>query len=229
MIPRGARVADVGAGHGLLCAWLLARRRCSVCYATDRDPAVVDRLRRPGAAPGLEARLGDGLRALRRGDRPSVIVISGLGARSILRLLARAGGNAARVERLVLQPQTEAGRLRRRLVARGWSIEDERMVRDRDRLYVVIAADRRRSARPPVHERLAFDDLMEVGPCLVRSGDPLVREHWRRTRDRLDRVLARATPGRGRAQALRGRSLAERILAVLDAAGEATPARPERG
>jgi tRNA A22 N-methylase len=93
---------------------------------------------------------------------------------------------------------------------------EERMTLDRGRFYVTIAAEARTAVRSVSHPALCFDDLMEVGPCLVRSANPLVREYWHRVAARLDRVLERASAGSGRARAVRHRALARRVLAALD-------------
>lgn len=219
LVPDGAPVVDVGSGHGLLCLWLLARGKTPRCFATERDRAAGACLVDLRDIPGLEVRLGDGLQALEPGDRPEVLVISGLGARSMVRILEKARARIARLRRLVLQPQTEIGRLRRWIVDHRLTLTEERITLDRGRFYVTIAADARPTVRPVSHPALSFDDLMEAGPCLVRSTDPLVREYWRRVVTRLDRVLDRATKGAGRARAVRHRALARRVLAVLDSPG----------
>ena len=216
LVPAGAVVVDVGAGHGLLCLWLLARGRVPRCIATERDRVAGARLVDRDKVSGLEVRFGDGLRVLGREECPEVLVISGLGARSMLRILEEAGERLSRLRRIVLQPQTEAGRLRRWIAGRGLTTVDERMTLDRGRFYVTIAAERRPAARPVSHPALSFDELMEAGPCLVRSADPLVREYWQRVATRLDRVLERATVGTGRARAVRHRALARRVLTALD-------------
>jgi tRNA (adenine22-N1)-methyltransferase len=216
LVPEGAVVVDVGAGHGLLGAWLLARGRARACVATERDRRSGARLAALGDLPGLAVRFGDGLRALQDGDRPDVLVMAGLGARTMLRILESAGDRLSGLERLVLQPQTEIGRLRRWLIHRRLAIVAEGITLERGRFYVTVAAETRPAARPISHPTLSFDDLMEVGPHLVRSGDPLVRAYWERTATRLDRVLDRAPAGRRGGRAGRRRALAGRVLAALE-------------
>ena len=216
LVPCEARVVDIASGHGLLPQWLLACRRARACIATERDRQAAGRLRRPGRASGVEIRVGDGLDALEPGDDVDVLVMAGLGARSMLRILSAGVFDVGALHRLVLQPQTESGLLRRWLVERGRAIIDERLVVDRGRFYVVIAAEPANGTERPAHPRLGFDDLMEAGPCLVRSGGPVVLRYWRRTADRLEGVLALSTTGTGRARARRGRDLARRVLAALE-------------
>jgi len=216
LIPRGARVVDLGSGHGLLPQQLLACGRAGVCIATERDRRTAARLRHLEATSGLEIRVGDGLAALKPGDDVDVLVMAGLGARSMLRILSAGRFDVTSLRRLVLQPQTESGLLRRWLVEKGRTIVDERMVVDRGRFYVAIAAEPRRDAQHPSHPVLSFDDLMDAGPCLVRRGGPVMRRYWSRTLRRLDRVLETATARTDRTRARRGRELAVRVLALLE-------------
>ena len=215
LVPCGARVVDIGSGHGLLPQRLLAHGRASACIATERDRQTGARLRHLEASD-VEIRMGDGLYALQSGDELDVLVMAGLGARSMLRILSNGAFDLTALRRLVLQPQTESGLLRRWLVETGWTIVDERLVVDRGRFYLAIAAETGHSTACPTHPRLSFDDLMDAGPCLVRSGGPIVLRYWRRTADRLEGVLAQATSGTGRTRARRGRDLARRVLAVLE-------------
>jgi tRNA (adenine22-N1)-methyltransferase len=215
LVPSGAYPVDVGAGGGRLPLWLLHAGQVRRCIATERTASVGAALAGLGHVAGLVVRLGDGLAALRPEDRPDVLVLSGLGARSMLRIFQDGGDLLLRFRRLVLQPQTEAGRLRTWLVERGHSIVDERMVRERGRFYVVIAAEPRPGAGPPKHPGLSADDLMQVGPCLVRSGAPLVCSYWQQVARRTGRVLDRVGTGPGRRRAARQWALAARILVAL--------------
>lgn len=216
LVPPASRVADIGTGHGLLPLWLLARSRVTHCIATEKTPETGPDLPRLPAFPELEVRFGDGLEALHAGDRLDVLILSGLGARTILRILEENPSAVSGVPRLVLQPQTEAGRLRRWLVEHGRPIVAEHMVLDRGRFYVAIAAGTGR-ARIPSHETLDAYELLEAGPCLVSSGNPLVRSYWRRTLSRLDRILERGRRSGGTARARRQRALAARVLEAIDA------------
>jgi len=217
LVPRGARVVDVGAGHGRLVLWLASSGRAAQCIGVERPGPEGVRLQRALSGAGPEVRLGDGLAALTAADRPEVLVMSGLGARSMLHILEAGAPRVGRLRRLVLQPQTEAGRLRRWLARRELTIVAERIILDRGRFYVVIAAEAAPPAvAPPPHPSLSADDLMEAGPLLVRSGNPLVTDYWRRTLARLGDALSDAADGPA---AQRARAM--RILAAI----EETPAR----
>jgi tRNA (adenine22-N1)-methyltransferase len=203
LVPTGARVVDVGAA----------------CIAIERDRAAGRELILRRKVTGLSVRLGDGLAALRPDDRADVLVMSGLGTRAMRRVIEVGSEHVGRLRRLVLQPQTEAGPLRVWLVERGLAIVDERMTRERGRFYSVIAAEPRRSARPPVHPGLSEEDLLQAGPCLVRSGSPVVRDYWVRTLERTERLVAQSGAGGAHPRTMAQRDLATRVLAALDAHG----------
>ena len=142
LVPQGARVADVGTDRALLPRALLASGRASYCLAIDRSPNVIRSARAalPVLRPGLELRSGNGLDAIEERDRIDVVVLAGLGARSIVRILDDPRRLSLGLGRLVLQPQTEPHRLRSWLGANGLEIVDERQAHERGRSYIVLAA-----------------------------------------------------------------------------------------
>jgi tRNA (adenine22-N1)-methyltransferase len=203
---------------------MLARRlvgagRARHCIATERTAERAARIRGFPAghslAPRLEIRHGEGLRPILARDAVEVFVLAGLGARAIRRILEEGPAAVAGGRRLVLQPQTEVPALRRWLVARGFAITAERAALERRRLYLVLLAEPRPDPEPRPHPLLSRDELLEAGPCLIRSGDPLVGDFWRRERARLAAVVAVAA-GRARARAEARLALAERALAAVE-------------
>jgi tRNA (adenine22-N1)-methyltransferase len=217
LVPPGSRVADIGTGHGKLPHWLLAGSHIAHCIATEKTRESGSCLTTLADTHGIDLRFGDGLRVLRPEDRVDVLVLSGLGARSIIDILDDDRGTAWEAGRLVLQPQTEAGRIRRWLVANGRTIVAERMARERGRFYLAIAAESGRARLPP-HPTLSAEELLEAGPCLVSSRNPLVRSYWRRHLVRLERILERAPAATEQRRARRQALLAARVLGVLERA-----------
>lgn len=216
-VPQGARVADVGADHGRLALALVQNGTASACIATEAAPARLARLAARVAARGGEERLtlrcGDGLAPLWPEDRLDLLVLAGLGGPSIVRILADPRRQILGLRRLVLQPATDAGLVRRWLLASGLATMDERLVEVRCRFHVVIAAEA--GAELPSHPDLDAEDVLEVGPTLLARRDPALLPYWRETLERQRGILAGASPGRGRDEALRLQSLAERVLRSL--------------
>ena len=216
LVPPGSRVADIGSDHGLLPRSLLFSGRAAFCIASDIDRTSLSGFLRPGhpLATRLELRWGDGLSVLRPEDRVDVLILTGLGARAICRILSHDRRSRIGLRRLVLQPQAEPARLRRWLAQHGYAIVDETLAAERRRWYVTIAAEPTPDPVPR-HPRLSTDDLYESGPCLVRSADPEVAACWRQRLVRWERILHRARGGPGRERAQAERERARRVLAVL--------------
>lgn len=181
LVPPGSRVADIGADHARLATALVAEDRARAVVATE-----VDRLPSPprGALARSRGRLllrrGPGLTPLHAADALDVLVLAGLGARTVGRILDEAELRRVGARRLVLQAQSETWRLRAWARDTGRFVVDERGLVDRGRWYEVLAVapDGGPGWDPP--PGLEPDDVLEAGPVLLRARDAAVRAHWRR-------------------------------------------------
>jgi tRNA (adenine22-N1)-methyltransferase len=137
------RIADIGTDHGLLPVRLLLAGAVSFAVATERSVARLDPARRLAAKhglAGLDLRAGFGLEPLRAEDRLDVLVLAGMGGRTMRRILDPPRLAALGLPRLVLQPQTCLEEVRRSLDEAGFVLEVDRAVEDRGRRYVVLSA-----------------------------------------------------------------------------------------
>lgn len=218
-VAPGSRVADIGTDHGLLPLWLAATGRAAYCLATEKTRTTLSRAARPvPGAPGadrLAYRAGDGLFAIAGTDRIDTIVLAGLGGRTIVRILAAKPPASPPVSRLVLQPRSEAARVRAWLSRAGWRVAAECLAIERGRAHVTIAAERGSDVDLYGHETLSVDDLLAAGPVLVRSEAPEVAALWEAERDRLIEIGASAAAGPGISRARADLARAERILAAI--------------
>lgn len=215
LVPPVRVAADVGTGDALLACHLVRAGGVERVIATDVGAGPLDQARatvaRAGLADRVELRRGDGLLALRPGEA-EVAVLAGMGARSMLAALAAAPDVLAGLRRLVLQPNGDPGPVRRWLLARGWRIAEEELVRERRHFYQVMAAELGREPPPPP-ELLAAG--LEVGPRLWERRHPLLRDYLAHRVSVLARAVAAATvapPGRA-AGAAEGRSASAERLA----------------
>jgi len=221
MVPPGSRVADIGTDAARLPRMLLRSGRAKHCIATDlvgTGLQLAEGLCGPELTGGrLELRRAAGLTALTKRDAVDVAVVAGLGAHKIVRILGDDRPRSLSIERLVLQPQTDPVLIRRWLLDRGYAIVLEKMVRERRNDYVILAAEPRPDARDTWRGPLAIDDLLEAGPCLIRSADALVRDHWERERRRLEKIASPRGHGRTPEEAIERLALTRRVLACLPA------------
>jgi tRNA (adenine22-N1)-methyltransferase len=214
----GSRVADIGSGHGLLPLWLAAGGHAAHCLATEETPALLAGVARPPAhapwASLLDYRAGDGLAAIRPGDRIDTVVLAGLGGSTIVRLLRAAGAFGSLPTRLVLQPRSEPIVIRSWLSENGWRLVEERLTIHRGRFHQTLAAVRGVDADLYGDEAQRREDLMAAGPLLVRTPTPEVFRFWRLERDRYASILDGRT-GHGLERARAGLARAERLLAAI--------------
>lgn len=218
-MPPGRVVADIGTDHALLPIHLVGSGRAPRAIATDVSPASLAKARAAVAAAGLSERIalrrGFGLSTLRPGEA-AVLVLAGLGGLSIAQILAEGYAAARAAEQLLLQPMRHAEELRRRLAAGGFRLANEVLARERQRFYVIMAAE---PGPMPAYP----EALLAVGPLLVARPDPLLKPYLEMRIARERRIYARiekaACSAAGRARA---RLALERVRAweeLLDAGG----------
>ena len=68
---------------------------------------------------------------------------------------------------LILQPQSQASRLRQYLYSHGWHITAERLIQEDGRLYEMMKAE-------PGRGEIQEEWMYYVGPCNWQSKDPLL-------------------------------------------------------
>lgn len=133
-------VIDVGCDHGYLCAYLV-QNGVGHAYASDIRPGPLGAAQETIRAAGLEDRITPvlcaGLEAFGPHDADTV-VICGMGGETIAEILEAAPWTARGEHRLVLQPMTQAPRLRRWLREHGYRILQERLAREGKRLYCLL-------------------------------------------------------------------------------------------
>ena len=136
-------LADIGTDHAHLPIAALRQGLCLRAIATDIAAGPLSRAAENIAAAGfagcIETRLGDGLSPLVAGEA-STIVITGMGGLRIRDMLARSLDAARQTQRLVLGPQHDIEKLRRGLHTMGYDIISERLVREGERFYILLAA-----------------------------------------------------------------------------------------
>ena len=117
LVPAGLSVADIGTGDGKLAAWLAGRGHRVIATENKAGPRLV--ARRLLEPLGVECRLGEGLLPIARGE-VQVVVIAGMGGRSIGRILAASPEVVSALEVLVLQPIQHGEEMVAALLAAGY-------------------------------------------------------------------------------------------------------------
>jgi tRNA (adenine22-N1)-methyltransferase len=117
LVPPGSSVVDVGAGDGLLAAWLVANGHRVI--ATENKPGPLALVRARLDPLGVECRLGEGLQPIRPGEVETAVV-AGMGGATIARILAASPEVTASLRALVLQPVQQREEMLAGLLAAGY-------------------------------------------------------------------------------------------------------------
>ncbi len=143
LVPRGARVCDIGTDHAWLPILLMREGIATHVIATDKREKPLANAQKNikfSGVPGIETRLGDGLSVIDRGEA-DVIVIAGIGGEVISAILSRCQWlNLPQSPVLILQPTTSPECLRRFLRSSGFAIEKELPVEENGKLYSILRA-----------------------------------------------------------------------------------------
>ena len=146
MVPRGARLADIGSDHAYLPIALCLEEKIDCALASDINEgpvaAAVANIKKNNLEGKIRAIRADGLASARE-FAPDCITVLGMGGELIVSILSAAEWVRDEEITLVLQPMTHPEILAKYLAAEGFEIIDEKMVCDNgrdDRIYRIIKA-----------------------------------------------------------------------------------------
>lgn len=168
MVPQCARFADIGTDHGYLPLHLFRIGRIGFAELTDISaPSLqkaVSLMEKCGYSDRCAFSVGDGCRAL--SEKPDCAVIAGMGGMLISKIVTEGRDMLSRV---IVQPNLDVPKVRRALVEAGFCIVDEAFAHVGRRHYVIVCAEKGRAEYSP--------EEYEVGPILLRRGDPLMHSY----------------------------------------------------
>lgn len=185
-LPRGGVVCDIGSDHGALCRYLLERGHCRHCIVTDLNEAPLQRARNnltdAGYSDLCTFLLSDGLNGIFLRSDFSV-VIAGMGAETIAGILQRDRASIPVGTLFVLQPMTKETLLRRYLYENGFFVENETVVSENGREFIIFIA--RYDATPRFRE----DSFWFLGEHLPRADSRAVILYLKRLQSQLERMI----------------------------------------
>ncbi len=138
LVPRGARLADIGTDHAYLPTALILSGHIPHAIAADLRQGPLERARQTareyGVTPQITFRLCDGLKGIRP-DETDGVVIAGMGGETIAGILSAAPWTREQNVPLVLQPMSSMSDLRQWLAEHGYRIVTEELAQEGDSLY----------------------------------------------------------------------------------------------
>lgn len=184
LVPKGARLADIGTDHGYLPVWLLQNKMIRSAIASDIRPMPLEHARRTaeiyGIRENIDFRLGGGLEVLSP-DEADTIVIAGMGGEMISDILTAAAWTLTGKYTLLLQAMSKPEYLRKWLSENGYCFQKECLVWDKEMLYPVFQVT--------AGVANALTPAQQYGGVLLQN-DPLYRDYLTRQIGRLERAVA---------------------------------------
>lgn len=142
LVPEGAELGDIGTDHAYLPIALYETQRISKAVAVDvhEGPylSALNAVKRRHLEAYIDVRFGDGLMPLKSGE-VNALTLAGMGGRTMLEILNARPDVLELVTDLIVQPQGAEGAVRSTLLDTGWLLKEEQLVKEEERIYVVIA------------------------------------------------------------------------------------------
>lgn len=187
-VPEGSKVADIGTDHGYIPIHLVQEGKAKHAIAMDVRTGPLLRAKSHIAQAGLsdviEVRLSDGLLKLNK-DEADCVVIAGMGGELMIHILEEGRALWDNIPNWVLSPQSELHKMRRFLMEQAFFVEQETMIKEDGKYYVVMRAVRTPGA--------SVDDGREIsyryGKSLLESKDPVLTEYLEYEEVQLGEIL----------------------------------------
>ena len=193
MVTPGSVLADIGTDHGYVPISLVQRKKIKKAIAMDVNKGPLQRAKEHieefQLEEYIETRLSDGVKKLEAGEVDSIL-IAGMGGDLVIRILTEGMAVCRSVKELVLQPQSELGKVRKFLRENNFEIIDEDMVIEDGKYYPMMKV-------VPVEEIVLWEILPEevipacdeYGPFLLKNGNPSLRKYLVKQHKQLTKIL----------------------------------------
>lgn len=193
MVTPGNILADIGTDHAYVPISLVQRKKISKAIAMDINKGPLKRACEHVAEHQLEdyieTRLSDGVKKLEAGEVDSIL-IAGMGGELVIRILAEGMEVCRSAKELILQPQSELGKVRKFLRENKFEIIDEDMVIEEGKYYPMMKV-------VPVEKVVCWNVLPETvipacdvyGPLLLKNGNPSLRKYLVKQHKQLNKIL----------------------------------------
>jgi|AntRauTorcE11897_2_1112592.scaffolds.fasta_scaffold00001_50 tRNA (adenine22-N1)-methyltransferase len=136
---RTRTIADIGCDHGQVTAELILQAKAYNVIATEiSSPSINKAVRlcsQLNILPFVSFREGDGFAPITKYDKVDSAVIAGMGGYEIIKILR---ASKIRVNELVLQPMSDAVKVRGYLLQIGFRIVEDVIVKEKNKFYTVM-------------------------------------------------------------------------------------------
>lgn len=174
LLKTGNVLADIGSDHAYLPIAMLETGKIDRAIITDVNDKPLEKSRMNIISNHLfdkcEFRLGSGLEIIRPGEA-DLISICGMGGDLIAEIIKKSPNVLFQVQRIVLQPMTNQGLLRKKVIDMGFQILEEKMVRDGHLFYQMFSMCKGQERFYETETDYEFPRL------LIKEKNPVMKEY----------------------------------------------------
>lgn len=162
MIDEESIVLDIGCDHALLDIYLTQKYPKIKCIACDINEKALSIAKKNilfyGLNNRIDTKLSDGINDININNQ-SVIVISGMGAKTIMHILSN--DNIKYAKQIILQSNTDLYELRKFIYKKGYIIHDEVSILEKGKYYIVINLKK---------GKIKYNNLeLLLGPMIIKN------------------------------------------------------------
>lgn len=175
LVPINSNVIDIGCDHGLLDIYLYQKRISSKIIASDINSLALnnakENIKRNHLEGIIETRLGNGLDSLNQEDNIDTIIISGMGANTIIGIIKNNTKKLSNISTIIIQSNTKNELIRKEIIKIGYQINEEQIVKDNNKIYIIIRFIKAAKKTKYTSKELYF------GPILLEKDSLLFKEY----------------------------------------------------
>ena len=174
LVPINSNVIDIGCDHGLLDIYLYQKRISPKLIASDINDLALnnakENIKRNHLEGIIETRLGNGLDSLNQEDNIDTIIISGMGANTIIGIIKNNTKKLSNISTIIIQSNTKNELIRKEIIKIGYQINEEQIVKDNNKIYIIIRFIKAAKKTKYTSKELYFGPiLLEKEPLLFKE------------------------------------------------------------
>lgn len=170
-IPDNIKMVDIGCDHALLDIYLYKNRKNIKIIASDVNENSLEQaktnIKKYKLDNVIETRISNGLDNISK-DEIDTIVISGMGAHTIVGILHMNLNKLINVENIIIQSNNHIDFLRKKITELNYYIDSEKLVKDNNIIYTIISF--KKGKKRYNKKELYF------GPYLLKENSNLFKE-----------------------------------------------------
>ncbi len=170
-------LADIGTDHAYIPIYAVEKGIADSAIACDvvKGPLKIatDNIKSHGLEEKITPILADGLKSA---DNADVIVIAGMGGKLICTILENSTEIAKKADYMIIQPMTCSYELRKFLHENGFSITEEKLAKEEDKIYNIMVVKKG-------NEKFEDEFYYHIGKKLFENHVPMLSEYIRMRAD----------------------------------------------